>query len=400
MKEKWKLNGRWRSLTVSACTVALFCIVLTHLGAVFSAAGKVLDFFLPVIVGAVIAYILNPPARWLRRTVFCRIRSEKTADRLSVLVTIILVIIILALLVGMLIPQLINSILKFVNNIDAYVVSLQRFIRTLDIPSESLEEKLEELVSGSNSALNRIAGMITDNIGNIIQTVTSVGSSAVNTVISFILAIYLLLDKNRIVRGFRKLFSLLLPSAAYDRTLAVWQKFNVVFSRYIVYDVLDGLIVGAANYIFMQIMGMPYALLTSAVVGVTNLAPTFGPIVGAAIGALILLLTDPIQVLWFLLFTIILQAIDGYILKPKMFGDALNVPAVLILASIIVGGRMFGVVGILLAIPVAALLEYLYHELFLPWLEKRRRAKDAAAAPSPADTKPEPEPEKAPAEKT
>ena len=84
------------------------------------------------------------------------------------------------------------------------------------------------------------------------------------------------------------------------------------------------------------------------------------------------MLVKPVLVLWFLGFTIILQTIDGYLIKPKMFGDALNVPAILILASIIIGGRMFGVVGILLAIPCAALLEYIYHDLFVPWLRVRK----------------------------
>ena len=101
------------------------------------------------------------------------------------------------------------------------------------------------------------------------------------------------------------------------------------------------------NFIFMSIVGMDYALLISVVVGVTNMAPTFGPIVGAVVGAFILVLVNPWYALWFLIFTVILQTIDGYIIKPKLFGDTLGVSSIWILITLVVGGRMFGVAGIL-----------------------------------------------------
>ena len=121
----------------------------------------------------------------------------------------------------------------------------------------------------------------------------------------------------------------------------------------------------------MTIAGMPYVILTSVVVGVTNLAPTFGPIVGGVIGGFILVLVNPWYALWFIIFTIILQTCDGYVIKPKLFGGSLGVPAVWILVSIIVGGRMFGVWGVLLAIPFAAIFDYIFREII--WVRINRR---------------------------
>ena len=128
----------------------------------------------------------------------------------------------------------------------------------------------------------------------------------------------------------------------------------------------------------MWIMGMQYAGLVSVVVGFTNLIPTFGPIIGAAIGGLILLLVKPVHALIFVIFTLVLQTIDGYIIKPRLFGNTLGVSGLLILVAIVVGGNIFGVVGILLAIPFAAILDFSYKEAFLPWLEERgeRRQKE------------------------
>ena len=113
----------------------------------------------------------------------------------------------------------------------------------------------------------------------------------------------------------------------------------------------------------MLIMGMPYAGVISLVVGVTNLAPTFGPIFGAVVGGIILVLVNPWYMLWFLIFTAILQTLDGYVIKPKLFGDTLGVSSLWILIAIVVGGRMFGVVGILLAIPFAAIVEFLAQDI-------------------------------------
>ena len=121
----------------------------------------------------------------------------------------------------------------------------------------------------------------------------------------------------------------------------------------------------------MMIMGMEYAGLITFVVALTNLIPTFGPLIGGAFGAFILLLVKPIHVLFFLGFTLLLQFLDAYFIKPKLFGDSLGVSGLWILIGVIVGGNMFGIVGILLSIPMVAILSFLYSRYLLPWLEKR-----------------------------
>ena len=161
----------------------------------------------------------------------------------------------------------------------------------------------------------------------------------------------------------------------YSEISAVGVKFNTIFAKFITVDLIDALLIGVVDYIFMVAVGMPYALVISVVVGVANLVPTFGPIVGAVTGVVILLLANPIYALWFLVFTVILQTIDGYIIKPKMFGEVLNVPGILIMISIVVFGRIMGVVGIFLSIPISAIIVYLLDEYAFPRLEKRKKKK-------------------------
>ena len=126
----------------------------------------------------------------------------------------------------------------------------------------------------------------------------------------------------------------------------------------------------------MSVMGMQYVGMISVVIAVTNLIPTFGPIIGGLIGAFILLLINPLHALIFIIFTMVLQTLDGYVIKPKLFGNSLGVSGLLILIAIIVGGKMFGVVGILLAIPFAAIIDFVYKDYLLSALEKKKDVTD------------------------
>ena len=139
---------------------------------------------------------------------------------------------------------------------------------------------------------------------------------------------------------------------------------------------------GLLNALLMRIFGMSYIVIVSMLVGVTNLFPTFGPVVGGALGALILLLVNPLHALIFLIFTVLLQFADGYIVKPKLYGNTLNVSGLWVLIMLIVMGRMFGMLGVFLAIPIGAILDFLYRDYIYPRLVKRkerRLAREAAA---------------------
>ena len=212
--------------------------------------------------------------------------------------------------------------------------------------------------------LGSIASVIKNNMNGIVDVTSSIGSGVVDAVLSCFVAIYFLADKHRLKEAFKRFLHHVLSDNRYAVLAGYWKRSNEIFVRFIVYDLLDGVIVGVINAIFMLIMGIPYSVLISVIVGVTNLAPTFGPVVGAVIGGLILVLVNPWYAFWFLIFTIVLQVVDGYVLKPKLFGGSLGVPAIWILITLIVGGRMFGVPGILLAIPFAAIVNFLCQQLF------------------------------------
>ena len=148
-----------------------------------------------------------------------------------------------------------------------------------------------------------------------------------------------------------------------------WEKCRNIFSTYIRSNLLDAAIVGAATAIFLAVMKMPHIFPIALIVGITNMIPTVGPLLGLIAGCLFLVFGTPINALWFLLFTLVLQLIDGYLIKPKLFGSTLGVPSFLVLVATLAGGWLFGVWGILLAVPVAAVLLMIWRDKLKPKME-------------------------------
>ena len=383
MKKKWlEMKEHWGSLVLGACVVVLFYVALANIGIVWDGFKAVIRVFVPVYVGIGIAYVLNPFANINNRTIFKKIKNRKISWYLSVVLAIILLLLLIALLLYSLIPQIVGSIINFVENIEGYLASLKEFVNSLNLPPGELVDTIQDLINNEGKLLSRALELLVGNIGSIGQRASTITADTVNVGIGFILAIYFLCDKQKMLEWLRNLLRLLVKEDPYNRFLEVGSRFNIIFARYIGCELIDALIVGVVNYIFMTVCGMPYAILVSVVVGIANLVPTFGPIVGAVIGGFILLLANPVNALWFLVFTIILQTIDGYWIKPRLFGDALNVPGVLIIIAIIVIGKIFGVVGIFLSIPFAAIMVYIFQNFILTRLEARKaRMKEAKTSP-------------------
>jgi predicted PurR-regulated permease PerM len=345
------------------------------LSAVLSAFGTFVGYFRAVILGAVFAYLLSPLAIFFSTKVFRGKVFDKTRWALSVIFAVAVMLLAMTLLIGTLLPQLIDSIVLFSANIDGYATSLMYLIENSSL--YNLIDQ-ESFMTFSQNSLTSVTNFIKENAGNIVGFAASSGKNIASTVIAMILAIYLLMDSKRVVNGVKQLFSLVLPETGYKLFRDFVVRCDNILINYIVQSLLDALIIGSANAVFMTVTGMPYVGLISVVVGVTNLVPNFGPIVGGAIGAFILILIKPMSALGFVIFCLLLQTVDGYILKPRLFSGSLGVSGLLILSSTIVLGNMFSVLGILLSIPTAAVLSFLYHDYLLPWLKKRKESGAAA----------------------
>ncbi len=367
------LKKRWVENALALCIGVFFFVFLEHLGGVFYWIGKLLKFLSPVIVGIAIAYIIDPLARLFEHHLFVKLKSWRLKRAFSVTLALLLILALFVLLSIYLFPQLADSIKQFIDNLDGYSKSLKQFLTKL---GEKLPINVSKVTTSIDNFINGASDYILKNKEVILSKSLDVGSGILTFLLGFILAIYFLFGKYFLLAGIKRFSRAAMSEKKYRSTMHFVGRCNRIMTRYLACDCLDSLLIGILNAIFMLIMKMPYIVLVSTVVGVTNLAPTFGPMVGALIGGFILLMVNPWYALFFLIFTLVLQTFDGYILKPKLFGEQLGLSSVMVLVFIILGGRMFGVLGVLLSIPLAAIVDFSYHDYLLTRLERKRGISD------------------------
>ena len=366
-------NRKWYPYAVALCIAVLFYVLLTNFRGILDLFFSFLGFFTPLLIGCAIAYVLNPLAKLFQNRVLKGIRKESLCWALSVLCSILTVLALLGLLLGLLIPQLITSISILVRNMSGYFNSLTHLLGQwglLDVIN------LEKLLGSSMDITEQLMNVLRDNLNNIVSVSMSAGQSVFNLIISCIFSVYLLLSKKSLLRGFHRLFRALLPETSYQSMVRFLTRCNDILINYVIYSLLDVILVGIINAVFMFIMQMEYVGLISIVVAIFYLIPPFGAVIGYLLGSFILLLVNPIHALIFLIFSFILQFLEGNVIKPRLMGDSLGVSGVLILAGIVVFGNMFGILGMLLAIPIVAILDFVYKEALLPALEHRRHRLD------------------------
>ena len=392
-KKKDRFNktekNRWTGLTLSLCLAILFYMAVSNLDAIKGSFNTALAIMASVIIGAVIAFIVNPLAMIFDR----RLKKHFTKhQRWSwVISSVAALVLVYALLLGLIVviaPILVENIKAFVTGIDSYIAQLKALVISLGFSSD-IEGKIlafiDEQISVDGVITKYITGPSGAGASNLLNSAKDIGVALMDILIGIIFSFYFLIEKTRLTEILGEFFYLVIPDRHFPKFSNIWHRFNAIFTRYIICELVDAFAISFVNAIFMLIMGMPYVVLISLIAGLTNLAPTFGPFAGAAINAILLLLVAPEYVIPFLIFTQILQLIDGYLFKPKLFGEALSVPPFLILTFLVVGGNLWGVPGLLIAIPLAAIISYIYDEIFIPWLRERKKAKKNEDNAKPAE---------------
>ena len=366
IREAFRNNKNFQIFIV-ACGAILFYVVLNNIGIVRDAFLYVLSILWPVICATILAFIINPIVQFFEQKVFGKLKYRKAVHLFCVIFTVVMIVFLILLLLYLIVNQLSASISNLIANSDQYVESLINLIKKVfgDYASEIniFGVNLMDLQSADLKEFSStIITWCTEHISGIIGGVTSVGSNVLNTFIMFMLVIYMLLDVEHLSRGVSRYFRSIMEPENYISFANVCTKSSKIFIRYLLCNILDSLIVGVACYLFMIIMGLPYPLLIAVEVGVTNFVPTFGPIVGGVIGGFLILLVNPMGTVWFVIYTLISQFCDGNLLKPKLFGDPTGLRPMWVLASIIICGGLFGVVGMILGVPLFAIISDIVNE--------------------------------------
>lgn len=376
---KKALSNRWGAYTIAAIAGVVAYLIFNNLPAVQSLMSRAMDIISPILIGAIIAYLVDLLVVFFDKKAFKKIEHAKFRYALSVVVSIIVVLLVLGLFFWLVLPEMISSITHFMNNTQNYATNIEDKLKDLDefAAKYGIHLNTQNWTSNLKEQAEAMIADVSHNLDLAMSILTGVWNVLLNIFIGVILSVYFIAGKNRLFRGIDHFRRSLLTEEQYKKHTDFLKRSNAIFSKYISYTILEAFGVGLCNALFMLIAGLPNVVLISVIVGFTNILPTFGPIVGCIMGAFVLVLEDPMYAVAFVIFTCILQTIDGYVVKPHLFGDSMGLPAFISLISIIIGGKLFGPIGILISIPFTAVMAILYRESLIPWLEKRKKERMA-----------------------
>ena len=360
MNEKKGFNVSHHMLATifTGSMIALVYVLLQHFDSVrtfFSDAANILS---PITGGLVTAYLLNMLMSALERGAIGRIKKHGLMRMVSLMLTIIIALLVVAGLFFAIIPQSISSIATLAVSVQEFITDSRDDIEALAAKLEFGEDIVNTLYGSWSDTFTLMKDKIMQTLPTLLETVKNVGSGVVsgivNGIISFIIAIYVLADKENLCAHTHMLLRAIFSESKYKTIIRVVRRTHRIFSGFIGGKLLDSLIIGIICFICMLLFKWPYALLISVIVGVTNVIPTFGPIIGAIPGTLILAIESPIQALWFLVFIIILQQFDGNLLGPMILGDSTGLSAFWVLIAITLFGAIWGVTGMIVGVPFVA----------------------------------------------
>lgn len=330
------------------------------IGTVFSAAT-------PIIIGAIMAYPLNILMSFYEKHYFPKsnkpavVKSRKAVSLVGAVITILGII---SLVIGLIAPQLIACIQMLINEIPGAMDFVISKLKENEFVSKDLINSLSSI--NWKSRIADIVETVTSGLGDVVgvafTAVTSVFSVVSNIVLGVIFALYILIDKKRLSRQFNKVSQKYVPGRFLDKITHILSVLNDCFHRFIVGQCTEAVILGVLCIIGMTILRIPYALMIGTLMGFTALIPIVGGLIGAGVGAFLILMESPIKALIFIIFVIILQQIEGNLIYPKVVGSSIGLPGLWVLAAVTVGGGVFGIFGMLIGVPIAATFYRLVRE--------------------------------------
>ncbi|MGM9551131.1 MAG: AI-2E family transporter [Clostridia bacterium] len=371
--KKFKYDTKYLYWGITALAVIAIAIATNHLLSQWGHVAKVVKVIIgalrPVIIGLILAYVLNPLLKIYEKYIFSPLyrlifkKNEKLRAKITRMSGIILSIVtafaIVTGLIVLIVPELYVNIQRLVTSFPGYVENAIDYLTKLaennpDVVNpvmEYLEDVSEELVRwGKNKLLPGANQFITSLSAGIYETFNTI----LDVVIGVIVTIYVLGSKEKYKNGAKKYIYALFNKKWAERVLYVVKYTDDRFGGFLAGKILDSVIIGVLSFLIFSIAGIPYALLVSVIVGVTNIIPFFGPFIGAIPSAILVLLVNPPKALVFVILILAIQQVDGNIIGPKILGDRTGLDSFAVIVAILVSAGLFGVAGMILGVPVFA----------------------------------------------
>lgn len=339
----------------------------------------------PIFIGVVLAFIINLPLRFFENKVFRRLNRKsgkvwpKIRRAVCLTLSVLLLLGIIALVIGLILPEVKNTAVSMLQTLPKHAEQLienaKGWVEKLNLPID-VTKFFSEI--DWNSISKSLLSGISDTGSTVIVTTIDITSEVVgglfNFVVGFALSLYILGSKERLGRQFSRLLGAIFPKKLYEKITHVFRMSGDIFTGFITGQLTEAVLIGLWCYIGMLIFRMPYAIMVSAVISLTALIPVFGALIGTAFGAMMIFFVSPIQAIGFVVYIVIIQQIDNNVIYPRIMGNSVGLPGLWVLCAVTVGGSLFGAVGMLLSVPVCAVLYCLAKE----FVAKREAIKSAS----------------------
>ncbi len=383
-KKEYLKKGTVAFLVIAASILFFLCIY--RFDVILGAFSKVFAVLEPVIFGLIIAYLINPVTNFLEnklnplfeKKMKSKQKALKLSNALSVLLSVLFFIAIIAGIIVLVIPGLIKSISNVIDIIPGQIDALTSWGKHFLKENKSIETAFEKMLKYEKNWLQ------TDFADKINDIATYFASGVLDVIIflkdffvGLIVAIYVVYNRKKLGNRVRKLMVAVFKDETVRKVLSGLRKSNSVFNGFIVGKLIDSLIIGVLCFIGVKALGIPYQMLITVIIGVTNIIPVFGPYLGGIPCSILILITNPIKGLYFIIFIILLQTLDGNLLGPKILGDKIGLETFWVIFAIIVGGGMFGVVGMIIGVPIFAIIYYFISNLVNVKLKKKNKSLDS-----------------------
>ncbi len=372
---KINVNDRIReniiSYTVSGFLIVLFWFLFHSFGTISAFLTKVLKALIPFLLGGVLAMLLMPVRKRTEEFLQTSKMSAGARRKVAVAISMTIFMLMITSFFIILIPQLYDSFRTLIGSLDGYMTSFGKMISNIHLDPE--------VINYLNSLWGELVTLVRGWVSNVTVILSKIVSYSFNVVsaifdffIAIIISFYLLLDTERFTAQMKKLIYAVLAKSSADSLYDVFHLTNKMFNSFVYGKMIDSLIIGIICAVCLSIMRMPYTALISFIVGLTNMIPVFGPFIGAVPCILILLIISPAKALEFGIFVLILQQVDGNIIGPRILGDSLGLPALWVMFAILLGGAMFGIIGMFLGVPLFSVVYFLVSEKVNKILRERR----------------------------
>lgn len=390
-KIRQQFNRGMTYFLVIAASLA-FYFALLRFRHIFNVLWKVYDVLKPIIYGAVIAYLLNPIVKRvdkrlipvLEKKVTKPGRAQNISRSVGVFTSLIILGALISALCNLLIPELYVSIRDMIYTLPGQLNHMVSSLNNIKMDDSTTGSIVKTAIEQGTTMLqnwlrNDLLGKVNELMSNLTVGVLNFLGEVVNFLIGVIVSIYILFSKELFAKQCKKIVYAVLPIRHANLLLHLTTKSNEIFGGFIIGKIIDSAIIGVLCFFGLSILNMPYTLLVSVIVGVTNVIPFFGPYIGAVPSAILIMLDSPIKGLYFLIFILVLQQFDGNILGPKILGNSTGLSAFWVIVAILLGGGLFGFPGMLMGVPTFAVIYYIVQMLVSSKLEQKMLPKNTEA---------------------